>query len=533
MAITGQTELRLRARVSDRSHGQHPLAVKCFVVAVLAVTASPSTWAQRWTIEPGISSQLTWTSNALFGADTQAHSDTILDVRPRISIRAEGGRLRLAGAIALNGIAYADHTLPSRVLPEGDVSARLEAVERWFFLEASARAVQTSNEAFGVRPEGSTTSNVLTTSIGRFSPYVEGPVSPLTRYRIRSDNTWTHDSSADSAAADSGASGYFGRHVAFIEHDPKPLGWRLEAERSETRYRDEATPSLISDVARFIVDYAISEELSAGLRGGYERNNFVTTDRKSSTTYGAQARWHPSARTLLTAESEQRFYGSSWRLRFDHRTPRLSFNLGLSRGIESAPQSLFELPATGNVAALIDAMFTTRYPDPAERSKVVQQFIIDQGLPATTLGPTNLRSQRLSLVTASTASIGFIGVRNSVVISGFNTRTQDLPDAAMLATGGAAINNVQYGGALTVSHRFGMTVSLGATLEWSRIRGLDVVAPALTPDMTTQSGARVTFNVQASPKTSATFGARYRKIESTVAVPGREGSVFVGLDHRF
>jgi uncharacterized protein (PEP-CTERM system associated) len=536
MAITGQTELRLRASLRGGFDRKLGFAARRFAVVAGAFAAivSSSAWAQRWTIEPGISSQLSWTSNAQFGTDAAGGSDTIFTTRPRITVRAEGGRLRLAGAVALNGVAYADGTLPSRVLPEGDVNARLEAVERWFFLEASARAIQTSTDAFGVRPEATSTSNTLTTTIGRFSPYVEGAIGSLTRYSIRSDSTWTNDSSVDQVAASSAASGYFGRHAAFIEHDPKPLGWRIEAERSETRYRDEVTKPLVGDLARLVVDYAITEELSAGLRTGYERNSFVSTDRQNYTSYGGQTLWRPSARTLLTAEGERRFYGSSWRLRFDHRAPQLSFNVGLSRGIESAPQSLFELPATGNVAALIDAMFTTRYPDPAERLKVVQKFIVDQGLPATTLGPTNLRSQRLSLVTASTVSVGFIGSRNSLVISAFGTRTEDLPDAAaVLAPGGAAVNNVQYGSALTFSHRFGLTVSLGATLDWSRIRGLNVVAPALTPETTTQSGARVQLSVQASPKTSATFGGRYRKIESTAAIPGREGSVYVGLDHRF
>ena len=261
MATTGRSERGPRARSFGRIRGATSFSVNLFAIAVLAVVAPGSALAQRWTIEPGISSQLTWTSNALFGTATAAQSDTILDVRPRVSIRAEGGRLRLTGAVALNGIAYADHTLPSRVLPEGDISARLEAVERWLFLEASARAVQTSTDAFGVRADANSTSNVLTTTTGRFSPYVEGPIGPLTRYRVRSDNTWTHDSSVTSAAADSGASGYFGRHVAFIEHDPKPLGWRLEAELSETRYRDETTPPLVGDVARLVVDYALSEEL--------------------------------------------------------------------------------------------------------------------------------------------------------------------------------------------------------------------------------------------------------------------------------
>lgn len=484
--------------------------------------------AQRWTIEPGISSQLTWTSNSLLGTGA-AQDDTVFDVRPRISILGEGARLRIVGTAALNGIAYLDRSQPSRVLPEGDLTARLEAVERWLYLEAAVRAAQTGANPFGVRAEASSTSNTVTTTQGRFSPSIESAIDPLMRYRIRSDNTWTKDSFADSTvAAPTGAAGYFGRHTASIEHDPRPFGWRAEAERSDTRYDDGATAPLVSDVARLLADYALTSELSVGVRGGYERNSFVAVGQHHA-IYGGQARWRPSERTRLSADGERRFFGSAWHIEFDHRTPQFAMSAALSRGIQSTPQSLFEIPATGNVAALLDAMFTTRIPDPAERAKVVQKFIADQGLPSATLGATNIYSQRLSLVTSRSGSVGLVGVRNSLVLSGFYLRTEDVPDAVGLATGLINNNNLQYGAGLTFSHRLAVAVSLSATIDWSRIKALDAAAA----DLTTQRGARIQFNVQASPKTGAVFGARYRKFESTVAVPGHESSVYMGLDHRF
>lgn len=484
--------------------------------------------AQRWTLEPSINTQLTWTNNSLLGTG-DVQDDTILEIRPRLKILGEGARLRVSGSIALNGLTYLNGTQSSRVLPEGDLNARLEAVERWLYIEAGARAAQTSSDPFGVRPESTSTSNTVTTAQGRFSPIIEAPIDPLTRYRIRSDNTWTNDSSADAGAATpSGASGYFGRHVAMVEHDPRPFGWRLEAERSETRYDYGVTVPLVTDLARLVVDYAFTQEVSAGVRGGYERNSFVGTDARES-IYGGQAKWQPSARTLLAAEGERRFFGSAWRLGFDHRAPQIAFNFSLSRSVQSAPQLLFEIPVTGNVGSLLDAMFTTRYPDPAERARVVQQFIADQSLPSATLGSTNIYSQRVSLVTTRSGSIGWIGSRNSLVLNAFSTRTEDVPDSLVLTTGLTANNNIQYGAGLTFSHRLATSISLNATLEWSRIRALD---PAVT-DLTTQSGARLQCNLQLSPKTSAIVGGRYRKIESTVAVSGREAAAFVGLDHRF
>jgi hypothetical protein len=40
-------------------------------------------------------------------------------------------------------------------------------------------------------------------------------------------------------------------------------------------------------------------------------------------------------------------------------------------------------------------------------------------------------------------------------------------------------------------------------------------------------------NRQLGPRTNAFFGGRYRKLDSNVAVEGREGAVFVGVGHRF
>jgi uncharacterized protein (PEP-CTERM system associated) len=496
-------------------------------VVLIGACASP-VMAQRWTIEPGVSSQLTWTSNSLLGTGS-AQDDTVFELRPRVTIRGEGARLQVAGSVALNGITYLGHTQASRALPQADLTARLEAIERWLYVEAGLRAAQTSSDPFGVRLEGASTSNKVTTTQARFSPSVEAAIGPLMRYRIRSDNTWSKDSAVDDATAvPTGASGYFARHAASIEHDPRPLGWRVEAERSDTRYNDGVTDSLVTDIARLVVDYSATEDFSIGLRGGLERNNYVTSGQRN-TIYGGQARWQPSPRTLLNAEGERRFFGSGWRFGFDHRTPQFAISLALARAVQSTPQSVFEIPATGNVEALLLAMFTTRYPDPAERSRVVQKFIADQGLPNATLGATNIYSQRLSLVNSRTGNLGWIGVRNSLVLSGFYVRTEDVPDSSLLATGLAANNSLQYGAGLTFSHRLAMAASLSATIDWSRIRALD----SLAPDLTTQRGARVQVNLQASPKTGAVFGGRYRKLDSTLAVPGHEAAVYVGLDHRF
>lgn len=527
-----------RAAACARSLGSSrvmPLTSLCLLrhlaAAIIASAVAMPVFAQRWTVETGISSQLTWTNNSSLGTAGGA-DDTVLSIRPAITIRGDGARLKVSGTATLNGITYLGSTQPSRVLPEGDLQARLEAVERFLFLEAGLRASQTSANPFGARTDSSSsTTNAVTTTQARFSPSIESVIWPLTRYRIRSDNTWTTDATAGSTGAAAGAAGYFGRHAVAIEHDPSPIGWRLEGERTETRYTDGATNPLTSDVARFVVDYALVEDFSAGVRAGYERNSFVRSDNSHQSIYGLQAKWQPSVRTLFSADAERRFFGSAWQLGIEHRTPQLAINFTFARGLQSAPQSLFELPAAGNIAALLDAIFTTRFPDPAERARVVQKFMADQGLPSSTFGATSIYSRRLSLVTTRRASIGLIGARNSLVFSGFYTRTEDVPDSTSLVTGAIANNNLQHGIGVNFTHRLSQSVSLAAATDWSRIRALGANDDQATT--TTQSGASVQLNVQASPKTGAVIGGRYRKLDSNVAVSGREGSVYVGVDHKF
>jgi uncharacterized protein (PEP-CTERM system associated) len=500
------------------------LAAAAAIAGGLGTMPAPAS-AQRWNVETGVRSQLIYSTNPELGLAGGGRDDLLLELRPHVSVRAEGARLRLNGTAALNGVTSARDTQPSRLLPEADVNARLEAIERFFFLDAGVRALQTSEDPFGARPESGTTRNTLTTGVVRFSPSIESALSTETRYRLRSDNSWTRQrGSTQPISAE--AEGYFGRHSFLFEHDPNPLGWRLEAERSETRYQEGLQDPLRLDLARASVDYAFGADFTAGVRAGRERTSLVALDNTRN-IYGLQARWQPSPRTTLSVFDERRFFGNAWRLAFDHRMPRMAWNVLVSRTLDTTPQALFDLPATDNVAALLDAAFTTRFPDPVERARVVADLIARQGLPAGSLRPVNIYAQRLSIVTQRSASVVLIGVRNTLSLGAFQTRTEDAPEGGSLATGTPLGNNNQNGASVSLSHRLSPVASLNASAEWSRIRALQ------GPDRSTQRTARVQLTVQAGPKTTVFGGARYRALDSNVAIEGREGAVFAGLDHLF
>ena len=62
--------------------------------------------------------------------------------------------------------------------------------------------------------------------------------------------------------------------------------------------------------------------------------------------------------------------------------------------------------------------------------------------------------------------------------------------------------------------------------DWSRISALK------SDDLTRQASLRAQLALLLTPKTSAAAGVRYRELRSNVTPEGREGSVFIGLDHR-
>ena len=497
------------------------------VVGVAALFASTGAVAQKWTAEVGVSSRVEWTSNAQLG-EAGGRGDVILDVRPQVRLTGEGGQFKVSGTAALDGVNYLHKTQPSRIRPEADLTASLQAVPRLVFLDAGLRVFQTSANPFGARQETGSSKNSETTVVGRVSPRIEGMAGEHLRYVVRSDNVWTNQSGATAPQTGTNSSGYFGQNAASIEHDPLPFGWRLAAERTDTTYRDGTVQPLVIELARATTLYALSTDITFGLYGGYEHTNFDTPGQRGW-IYGIDAKWQPSSRTLLTAFGEHRFFGDAWRVAFAHRTPAFAWNIVSSRTLQTAPQSAFDLPATNNVAALLDGIFTTRYPDPVERARAVQNFISSQGLPTSTLQPITLQQRQLSIVNLNMATIALIGVRNTVSLSGFQSRTADATGGSVILSGGSLTNNSQIGGSIALTHKLTPSYTLTASSEWSRISALS----ASGADRTIQKSARLLMNVQAAPRTSAFAEVRYTRLDSNSAVSGREGAVFAGLDHRF
>ena len=162
--------------------------------------------------------------------------------------------------------------------------------------------------------------------------------------------------------------------------------------------------------------------------GGYEDNRYTFTDYRDA-IYGVGVQWRPTPRTNLVANWEHRFFGSSYLVSFDHRTPLSAVSVRFSRNITSYPQQFLTLPATGNVPLLLDIILASRFPDPAQRQQIVNAIISERGLPTSISGPVNLYTQQIYLQENGNLTLGLLGARNTVFLVGYYLRSEAITGA--------------------------------------------------------------------------------------------------------
>ncbi len=489
----------------------------------------PGAAAQPFTLEPGIRGELTYTNNAGFDAGGAEEPDLIVEMAPSITFRGGGARLRTSGTMEFVGLWYARDTQRNRVLPNGVLTATVEAIERRFFIEASVSAQQDQVDPFGVRPAGFSTVNTQTSVQYRLAPYLRGELSPNVRYLLRSDNTYTATHPSDLTTT---SDGYFGRHLLELERLARPLGWRLAFERADRELAAEGSQRETLQIARASLRWQASDQLAVGLRGGYETNNFTFIEYQDDRVVGGEIEWRPTERTLLRGFVEDRFFGTSWNAVFTHRMPWLAWDVATDRSLTTGQEILLTAPAGANVASLLSELLTTRIPDPVQREAAVQDLIRRGRLPAAFGTATTLYTQRVNLVAALRGTVALVGIRNSLALSGFRVRTENLGALGFgpgLGQASSRENNEQKGASLTYSLVVSAVdaVSLGGT--WSTTTGLG----ALAGDQTRQTGANVRWTRRTGPRTGVFAGARYQVLESSVQVDADETAVFAGFTHRF
>ena len=192
--------------------------------------------------------------------------------------------------------------------------------------------------------------------------------------------------------------------------------------------------------ARLLLPYQIDPQLQIAPRVGYETVQVCRCQATQDGVYGIGVQWSPTDRTQVGGFWEHRFFGSSYSAQISHRLPNAALSANFSRGLSSYPQLALAIPAGATVTQFLDAAFTTRIPDPAERARAIEQFLARTGLPPTLASPVNFYATTLTLQQSATVSLVLIGVLNSVTFSLFNSKSE-----AISGTGNVLPPALQFG----------------------------------------------------------------------------------------
>lgn len=488
------------------------------------VGASGSSPGTPWT--SSVLLQFTATDNVNLSPSGAAEGGLVSEITPSLAVNHQGSRTRLVGSVSLPVVLYLPSDVASdRVFPSVNLAGDAELVRNFFYVEGAINVSEQFFDPFGAQPVSlsNASQNRYRSSSYRVSPFIRGSTPQNTSYELRYDNVWTNLSGAPVSTNNS----YYQTFSAFASNTQSTLGWSLSGNYTDIDFNRQSPINQQLYRARAI--YNVNPLWQVSASAGYERNEFTATS-SSGPIYGVGFVWRPSPRTNLVGDWEHRFFGSSYNVSLDHVRPLSVWRFQASRSITSYPQQFASVPGGVNIAAFLNGLFVLRVPDPTERAQRVNQFIQDRGLPATTSGPVNLYSEQILLQESATATVGLLGLRNSVFLSAFYVKSEPITASGnvlppLFVTGN---NNTQIGGSAVWSRQLSPSMRFVLSLD-----GVETRANAGAGAETRQGTLRVALSRPISAATSGFVGGRYQALTSNVAPEYHEVAAFVGINHVF
>ena len=514
--------------MQTRAERRGPSALAGAGLALALATGGVDCVAQDadWRIVPTLAIQETWTDNVNLRRDGPARSDFVTEIAPGLRINVKRPRAEITGTLAAPIVLYARSSGENTVQPRADLVGRLEAIDDFFFVEAAGYVSQQFVSPYGPRPEGlaNITDNRYTAATYRVSPYVQGELFGNLRYLVRDDNIWTqlHRSTLANQRV------YTNRLTGRIERNPTPIGWDAEVTSAQHEFPDEAG-SQKSQLLRGRALYQPDPQWRVFVSGGYERTRVPLNEHEGG-IYGLGFDWRPTDRTSVDASWEHRFFGGAYKFRFEHRTRLTSWSIRASRDITSYPEQLARLEPGASLPDILDALFLSRIPDPVERAQAISSYIADRNLPLVVGDPIAIYTQRIQLRESATATAGFLGARNTVLISVYRAKTDPLEVSGDLlpSTFDRINNDTQVGVSIVWTHALTPTASLTLAANSSTAETKAPVA-----GKSDQQSYRLIVSRPLSPKTSTFAGARYQQQNSDFDRGFHESAVFIGMSHSF
>lgn len=492
--------------------------------ALAALLAPLAAAAQQGPLELSISSTATGTSNGASSASGLEQRDLFLSVRPSLAFAKAGPGLRLRADLGMDLITARNETRKDQALPFVQAKAETTVVDRFVFVDAALEVRQIEQDAFASRVEQGSTQNARTASTATLSPYISRELTSDLSLLARAEVAWLRysgDSSQDSQT---------GNMSAKLTAKPRPIGGLVELKTFKSEYATSSTNDWRVDAVTAGPTYSPNNELVLGLVGGTERTTSSGTTQTDSVV-GVTAYWVPSQRTNLAVSVDKRFFGTGWNASFTHRMPSVSFALRAAR--EPMLPTVAGVGTRGNLSAFLDAILTTRFPDPVQRAALVSEMIATRGLQTSVQGTAGSVSNYAQLASGGETTVVFLGTRNTVSVSIYQQTITLLTraDGTSQFLGSGDSDNRQQGATVGVNRRLSPNTALDFSARWSRIEGLS----SRVGDVTRESSVRLGVVRNTAPRTSVSLGVQHRQTDTNVSnlTSFEETSAFAGVAHRF
>lgn len=479
-----------------------------------AAAAEPQATHRSWAFTPSVSVEQTFTDN--YKITSNGESDAITRATVGLHLVGNGSRVRGYFDYSLSGVAYARHSSENEFQNALRANGTIEAIEDFAFIDVNGSVSQQQISAFGPTSPTDALANGNRTEVRTVtvSPYIRGVLGGFARYEVRLTETVNRSSQFGQADYDTTA----GSVSLYGGDTRRALGWSLSATTTTQDYTDGA--STHNDVLRGTVAYPVYDSVVLTAIGGTERNDLRTAEKKSYSIYGLQLDWVPSQRTNLSARYEHRFFGNAHSVSFTYRMPRTVLTLLDSRDVSVGGRNGF-----GGTLYDFVALFYSGITDPVQRDLLIQRALIGRDPNSTSIPGFLTTAQTLQRL--QSASLGWTGVRDNVVLQLTRTTTQQLPQASTPSAGDLAFGTVrQTGLSLLWSHRLTPLSSLNASIGWTRG----------SSDNATLSNRLKTLNLgwttQLAPRLRAGLGARYTNSSGSTA-GYTERAVFANLGYQF
>jgi uncharacterized protein (PEP-CTERM system associated) len=368
--------------------------------------------AGDWEIRPRITLSEIFSDNPDLVSSSQAKSDWITEITPAVSIKREGGRIKVQADYRMTGLIYANDSDRNDILHGLDGRANAELVEDWFYVDATARISQQLRDGarsgdtgvVGVGGVGGIGGGVggggqvgisginNTSQVGGYSisPYLKRRLGSFATVEARL--TYEDVLSDDSDVSDGQTTRY--RLSAVSGNMYYPLTWSASYEKSDTTYSDSDDTS--NDRAALNARYTLNKDFGLLGRAGLEKNDYSGVDedeedyhyvglgfsytpsrRFSADVYynysndednkhflSGSVTLNPTPRTSLRASADQRSFGRAYGLNFSHRTRQSNWTLNYQEDLTDSNQQFLNYTGTLYAHTCGGAVIYTNSPIP-------------------------------------------------------------------------------------------------------------------------------------------------------------------------